>query len=470
MMNSKIILAEVLSAWRLATGAVGEQPHAKAHSPAPSPAHPPGDRRWLIDEAREREEPLRARWLLRFALISIVAILAWAALAHVDEITRGEGKVIPSKQLQIVQSVDGGVISEILVHEGQVVTPGQVVMRIDNTRFVSSAREGHAQYLALQVRAARLKAVSEGTSFSPSPEALKEVPEVVRQEDGLYQSKRAEMDAQMGIAQQQLGQRSQEIAEAVARREQAGRSMDLVLRELALTKPLVQSGAVSEVEVLRLEREVARLRGDREQAVAQIARSEGAVREAGRKIQEVRLSVQNQQRAELSETNAKLNGLNEGNVGLQDKVKYADLRSPVRGTVKRLLVNTVGGVVQPGKELVEIVPLDDALLLEARVAPRDIAFLRPSQKAIVKFNAYDFAIYGGLEGVLEHISADTVADERGNPFYIVRVRTIKPDFGEKRPIVVGMIAEVDILTGNKSVLSYLVKPVLRAKEYALTER
>ena len=306
-MNSKIILAEVLSAWRLATGAVGEQPHAKAHSPAASPAHPPGDRRWLIDEAREREEPLRARWLLRFALISIVAIVAWAALAHVDEITRGEGKVIPSKQLQIVQSVDGGVISEILVHEGQVVTPGQVVMRIDNTRFVSSAREGHAQYLALQVRAARLKAVSEGTSFSPSPEALKEVPEVVRQEDGLYQSKRAEMDAQMGIAQQQLGQRSQEIAEAVARREQAGRSMDLVLRELALTKPLVQSGAVSEVEVLRLEREVARLRGDREQAVAQIARSEGAVREAGRKIQEVRLSVQNQQRAELSETNAKLN-------------------------------------------------------------------------------------------------------------------------------------------------------------------
>jgi adhesin transport system membrane fusion protein len=410
MMNAKKFPARILSAWRLATGATGEQADAAAHTPV----HPPGQRRWLIDEAREREEPLRARWLLRFAFISIVALVAWAALAHVDEITRGEGKVIPSKQLQIVQSVDGGVISEILVHEGQVVMPGQVVMRIDNTRFVSSAREGHSQFLALQVRAARLKAVAEGAAFAPSAEALKEVPAVVQQESELYQSKRAEMDAQMGIAQQQLGQRSQEIAEAVARREQAGRSMELVMRELTITRPLVQSGAVSEVEVLRLEREVARLRGDREQAVAQISRSEGAVREASRKIQEVRLSVQNQQRAELSETNAKLNSLNEGNVGLQDKVKYAELRSPVHGTVKRLLLNTVGGVVQPGKELVEIVPLDDALLLEARVAPRDIAFLRPSQKAIVKFNAYDFAIYGGLEGVLEHISADTVADEHGS--------------------------------------------------------
>jgi adhesin transport system membrane fusion protein len=461
MMDTSNFSGRILAAWRLATGAGQTQGSA---------VHAADEGRWLIHEAREREEPLRARWLLRFALISIIALIAWAALAHVEEVTRGEGKVIPSRQLQVVQSVDGGVISEILVREGQVVSPGEIVMRIDNTRFVSSAREGHSQFLAVQVKAARLKAVSEGTAFSPSEEAMKEVPEVVKQENELYLSKRAEIDAQLGIAQQQLGQRSQEIAEAVARRDQAGRSMDLVSRELALTKPLVQSGAVSEVEVLRLEREVARLRGDREQALAQIARSEGAVREASRKIQEVRLTVQNQQRAELSDANAKLNSLTEGNVGLQDKVKYAELRSPVRGTIKRLLVNTVGGVVQPGKELVEIVPLDDALLLEARVAPKDIAFLRPSQKAIVKFNAYDFAIYGGLEGVLEHISADTVADEHGNPFYIVRVRTLKPDFGTKNPIVVGMVAEVDILTGNKSVLSYLVKPVLRAKAYALTER
>jgi adhesin transport system membrane fusion protein len=197
---------------------------------------------------------------------------------------------------------------------------------------------------------------------------------------------------------------------------------------------------------------------------------QAAINEAQQKIQEVELEFKNQARNELSEIQGKINSLGEGSIALSDKVKQADIKSPVNGTVKRLMYNTVGGVVQPGKDIVELVPLEDALLLEARVLPKDIAFLHPGQKANVKLTAYDFTIYGGLEGKLEHISADSVIDEKGNAFYVVRVRTTRPDFGANLPIIPGMTAEVDIMTGQKTILSYLLKPVLRAKQYALTER
>ena len=237
-----------------------------------------------------------------------------------------------------------------------------------------------------------------------------------------------------------------------------------------MTKPLISSGAVSEVELLRLERDVARFRGEREMAAAQISRVQASVAEASRKIQEVELNVRGEARKDMAETLGKLNALSETNVGLADKVKHSAIRSPVKGTVKRLLVNTVGGVVQPGKDIVEVVPLEDALLLEAKVLPKDIAFLHPGQRAIVKFTAYDFSIYGGLEAKLEQIGADSLTDEKGNTFYVVRVRTDKASLGENLPIIPGMVAEVDIVTGQKSILSYLLKPVLRAKQAALRER
>ena len=239
---------------------------------------------------------------------------------------------------------------------------------------------------------------------------------------------------------------------------------------MTVTKPLINSGAVSEVELLRLERDVARFLGERDMAAAQISRLQAAIGEATRKVEEVGLAFRNESGKELAETMAKLNSLAESGVGLSDKVSRSVLRSPVKGTVKRLLINTVGGVIQPGKDVVEIVPLEDNLLLEARVQPRDIAFLHPGQKAVVKFTAYDFSIYGGLEGKLEHIGADTVVDEKGNAFYIVRVRTNQSTIGNNLPVIPGMIAEVDIVTGEKSVLSYLLKPVLRAKARAFSER
>jgi adhesin transport system membrane fusion protein len=197
---------------------------------------------------------------------------------------------------------------------------------------------------------------------------------------------------------------------------------------------------------------------------------QSAILEATRKVQEQEITFRNEMRNELAETTAKLNSLSEGSTALSDRVQHANIKSPVKGTVNRLLVTTVGGVLQPGKEIVEIVPSDDALLLEARILPKDIGFLRPGLKATVRFTAYDFAIYGGLEAVIDHIAADTVTDEDGNAFYLVRVRTLKSSFGKSMPIIPGMVAEVDILTGKKTILAYLLKPVTRAKSHAFTER
>jgi adhesin transport system membrane fusion protein len=274
----------------------------------------------------------------------------------------------------------------------------------------------------------------------------------------------------LAINAQQVQQRQQELAEMRSRKISAERALELGQQELAKTKPLLASGAVSEVEILRLERDISRSRGESEQASAQIARVQAAIGEAQRKSQETEIQFRNDARKELAEVLGKLNALNEGAVALTDKVDKSQVRSPVRGRVQRLLANTVGGVVTPGKDIVEIVPLDDQMVLEARIAPKDIAFIRPEQDALVKFTAYDFSIYGGLEAKVENISPDTVVDERGNAFYLVRVRTKRTNFSEKMPIIPGMTAEVDILTGQKTVLSYLLKPVLKAKAYALRER
>ncbi len=416
------------------------------------------------------QEPLRARILVKTILVAVALFIMWTAVALVDEITKGEGKVIPSSQVQILQSLDGGIVAEINVKEGQVVDAGQVLLRVDPTRFESSVRENRSQYLALTTKAARLRALAEGLPFVAPPEVAVEDPKTVQDEQRLYQSARSNVEAQVSIARQQLIQRQQELSETKAKRDQAVQAYDLTAKELAVTKPLMSSGAVSEVELLRLERDTARFRGERDMASAQILRSQAAIAEASRKIEEVELNARNEYRKELADTMARLNAFSEGGIALADKVKHASVRSPVKGTVKRLMVNTVGGVVQPGRDLVEVVPLDDALILEAKVAPKDIAFLRPGQTAMVKFTAYDFSTYGGLEAKLEHIGADSITDERGNTFFLVRVRTARSSLGANLPIIPGMVAEVDIVTGKKSILEYLLKPVLRAKQAALTER
>lgn len=427
---------------------------------------------WVADAdwARLQQEPIRARALLRIMALILFLLLLWAAFASVDEVARGEGKVIPSSQLQVVQSFDGGVVEDVLVHEGQIVEKGDLLLKIDPTRFISSFRENRAEYLSLQARASRLQALTSDKQFTVPEDIAKEAPDIVEHEHKLYDSNRKELKEQLSIAQSQLDQRQQELQEVRAKLTQATRSLDLSTQELNVTRPLLSSGAISEVEILRLEGEVARAKGDKEQAQAQESRLLLAVEEAQGKIRETELNEKNKWRNELSEVLGKIAALSETSTGLADKIKYSEIRAPVRGTIQRIFTNTVGGVVQPGREVVEMVPLDDQLLVEAKVSPRDIAFLHPGQKAIVKFTAYDFVIYGGLNGTVELISPDAITDEKDRTYYIVRVRTDRTGFDPKLPIIPGMMTQVDILTGKKTVLSYLLKPVLRAKQNALTER
>ena len=423
------------------------------------------------DALMSRDHAHRAQRLVWAAVLAVAALLVWAALARVDEITRGDARVISSRQLQQVQSFDGGVVSEILVKEGELVEKDQLLLKIDQTRATSGARESAAQGVALRARQARLRALAEGSAFQPP--AVSDNPEeqhIVAEERRLYETRMSELSTMLAINQQQLHQREQELDEMRSRKSSAERSLDLSLQELGKTKPLLATGAVSEVDILRLDREVSRSRGEAEQAGSQIARVQASIGEAQRKIQETELTFRNEARKELADVMGKLNALNEGAVALNDKVDKSQIKSPVRGRVQRLLANTVGGVVQPGKDIVEIVPLDDALVLEAKVVPKDIAFIHPGQAATVKFTAYDFSIYGGMSATVDNISPDTVVDDHGNAFYLVRVRTTQAKFDDKLPIIPGMTAEVDVLTGNKTILSYLLKPVLKAKAYALRER
>lgn len=433
---------------------------------------PMDDTGWSDEAERAilEQTPLRARKLLYVIAAILVVLILWAHFTRVSEITRGEGRVIPSRQVQVIQSLDGGIVSEILVHEGQTVAKDAPLIRIDETRAISSLRENRSQYLSLLVKQARLKALAEGALFNPPAAVKEEAPQVYDQEYALYLSSKDELASQLGIAQDQLLQREKELMEVQAKSEQADRGYELAHRELTVTRPLQSSGAVSEVDLLKLERETARLRGESLQARAQIERITASINEGKRKINEIEQTFRSKVHAELTDNTAKLNSLTATSVALSDKVKQATLKSPVNGTVSRLFFNTIGGVIQPGKEVLEIVPSDDALVLETRVLPKDIAFIRLLQPASVKLTAYDYTIYGTLDAVVESISADSVVDEKGNAYYVVKVRTLKSSLGKDLPIIPGMVAQVDIITGKKSVLSYLLKPVLKARSYAFTER
>ncbi|MES9888901.1 MAG: HlyD family type I secretion periplasmic adaptor subunit, partial [Candidatus Sedimenticola sp. 6PFRAG1] len=293
------------------------------------------------------------------------------------------------------------------------------------------------------------------------------------EERSLYKARSSQLENSKSILSEQVAQRDQELRELNAKRSQLRRSLNLVRKELTMTKPLVSAGAISEVEVLRLERQVNELEGDLQSTTLSIPRVRSQLDEAQKKADEVELRFQSEAREQLNEVSAEVSRLQESSVTLKDRVQRTAVRSPVHGTVKQILVSTVGGVIQPGMELVEIVPLEDTLLIEAKISPKDIGFLSPGQKTIVKFTAYDFAIFGGLDGKLEQISPDTIKDENDETYYQVRVRTDRNYLGSEAnslQIISGMQTEVDIVTGKKTVLQYLLKPVLRAKEKALRER
>lgn len=422
------------------------------------------------DIAMLEQTPLKAKKLLYTILAVMIALLIWAAFAQVDEISRGEGRVVPSRQVQVIQSLDGGIVSEILVEAGDMVKVGTPLVKIDETRAASSLKENQGQYLALLAKEARLKALANGTAYSPPAQVQQDMPQAYEQERALYQASREELNSTVNIARDQMVQREKELIEVQFKKEIAEKTYESASKELAANKPLLASGAVSEIDILRLEREATKARGDIDQARAQLSRIQVSISEAKRKITEAEQSFLSKVRTELNDTSAKVNSLTQTSVALTDKVKQSTLKSPVNGKVSRLFYNTVGGVIQPGKEVMEVVPTDDSLILETKVQIKDIAFIRPEQATIIKLTAYDYTIYGTLDGVVDSVAADSTVDDKGNAYYVVKVRTQQSAIGKGLPIIPGMMAQVDILTGKKTVLSYLLKPVLKAKSYAFSER
>ncbi|MCB1752216.1 MAG: HlyD family type I secretion periplasmic adaptor subunit [Gammaproteobacteria bacterium] len=420
------------------------------------------------------QHPRGGRLILWLTAAFVCAALAWASWAELDEVTTGSGRVIPSRHIQEVQNLEGGILTALMVEEGEQVDKGQPLLQIDDTGFSSSLRESRQQTMALRAKAVRLQAESTGAAFAPPDELRTDHPDLLEQELLLYRNRQKERETGRNILVERKTQIEQEIKELESKQLRASKSLALTRRELNMTRPLVASGAISEVEVLRLERQVNELAGEQESARLAIPRARSRLAEAEKRIAEFSLQFRNEAQAELNSINAELSRLSESSVALEDRVERTVVRSPVKGTVKQIMVNTIGGVIKPGMRLMEIVPLEDFLLVEARIRPKDIAFLHPGQRAIVKITAYDFAIYGGLEGELEHISADTIREEQEDEsYYLVRVRTKKSHLGEidgALPTISGMLAEVDIVTGKKSVMDYLLKPVLRARERALRER
>ncbi len=385
--------------------------------------------------------------LLLWASFSFVMIaIIWANFAELDEVTRGSGKTIPSSQIQVVQNLEGGIVSEILVEEGQTVEKNQPLLRLDPVRFTSSLNESKLKYYELLAATARLSAEVENKPLTLPAEVLSVAPEIAKNARQLFESRRDELNANTKLLREQVAQRA--------------RSHALLKQEMEMSAPLVDEGAMSKVELLRIKREVNDLRGQ--------------LTEARNKLAETKVRFQTKALEELNQTKAELDRITESTLALKDRVTRTLVRSPVKGIVKQLKVATVGGVIQPGMDLVEIVPLEDKLLIEAQIRPADIAFLHPGQKAMIKLSAYDFSIYGGLEAELEHISADSITNEEdGENYYLIRLRTKKNYLeknGAKLNVIAGMTAEVDILTGKKTVLDYLLKPILKARETALRER
>lgn len=436
--------------------------------------------------------PKAGKSLIWAMLVFVVVALIWAYFAELEEVTSGMGRVIPSSQIQVVSNLEGGIVRELYVREGQQVEKGQALLLIDDTRFLSDLREREQEIAALQGDVRRLNAevnsihIEEDAALAwreqvkvakvelvfPD-EFIEQYPGQPEFQRSLFNERLGFVNNQLSIFGNQIEQREQEIIETNAKVRTLQRGVSLAAREVNMSRPLAREGIVPQVEILRLERQLNQMQGELESARLMLPKLDSSLRENIFKRKEVALTFRSEAQQELNERRNRLMQLQQGEVGLQDRVRRTSVTSPVKGTIKTLNVNTVGGVVQPGVDLVEIVPLEDTLLIEARIEPKDIGFLRPGLEAMVKFTAYDFTIYGGLVGEVEKISADSIQDDEGNTFFLATVRTRESALGtEAAPlkIIPGMQAGVDVITGKKSVLDYLLKPILRAKQGALRER
>ncbi len=400
-----------------------------------------------------------------------VVFLIWAQSAVLDEVTRGEGKIIPSSQTKIVQHFEGGIVSAISVAEGQIVEAGDVIMRIENRLAEAEYAEKTTQYRSLIAESARLLAEATGATEITFPEDIQaNAPNRVNDQIEVFERNLTELQGKIRIRETQRNQALQELRQKTAQVTQLQSQLALAREEFNLLQPLVASGAASQQEVLTVRRSVVGLESELQDAELSIPRIRSQIQEATSTIEQELSAFRAKAQQELSKVRTDAERLREDLTAGRDREQRTDIRSPVRGTVNKILINTLGGVVKPGDPVAEIVPLEDTLLVEARIRPSDRAQLYPGLPAVVKISAYDFSIHGGLEAKLEDVSADTILDEEGEPYYRVRLSTTETNLGDDKPIIPGMTATVDIITGEKTVLDYLLKPLIKAKENAMTER
>ncbi|TJV26237.1 MAG: HlyD family type I secretion periplasmic adaptor subunit [Mesorhizobium sp.] len=427
--------------------------------------------------AREDRPPLFA-WASIFIIGALfVVFVAWASFAEVDEIARGDGKVIPASKTQIIQASEAGVVQEIAVTIGQVVKKNDLIIRLDNTLNTSSLGEQQAKARALEVRIARLKYEQAGNLSGPfpCPQDIQSVaPQICDNEQKLLIARRGNFDNKLSVLKSRLDQRERELAEAQANSDRLTKNLVVSDQEAKLVDAMVKKGLMARTEQLRVEREQTELNGQLNLAGETIKKIKSSITEAQLQVEELGLQLQQEALDDLTQALAELSVVDETIRGATDKVARTDIRSPVDGIVNTLELNTVGAFVQPGAVVAGIVPTSETLLVEARVSPRDVAFIRPDQEALIKVTAYDFSIFGGIEGKVSNITADSLVDQKtGEPYYQVRVATDKSTLqrdGKAYSIIPGMICSVDIKTGRKTILHYLLKPINKAREEAMSER
>jgi adhesin transport system membrane fusion protein len=433
-----------------------------------------------VRAAAELKTPRTSQLILFSTLALMVAGLTWAYFAALDEVKRGNGRVVPTRQIQVVQSLEGGIVTTILVQEGATVRQDEPLMRIDDTNFASQFGEVRERRGATAARVARLEAQTAEKPKLVFPDALRlEANRAVETEQNVFDAQLRKLAQETEVLEKQFTQRQQELAEFRASEKKLTETLQLLGREVSLTRKLYEQRVVPEIEMLRLERQATEMRGQLEVVKASMLKAEASTQEARAKIDNARTTFRAQAEDDLAKSRGDLAVLEENIKAAQDKVRRTELRSPVNGIVNKLNVTTVGAVVSPGGNVMEIVPIDDTLLVEGRIKPQDIAFIRPEQDAVVKISAYDSSVYGSLKGKVERISADTIIDEkgdrneRGETYYRVMVRTDKNHLGTGErplPVIPGMVATVEVLTGQKTVLEYLLKPARVLRDEALRER
>lgn len=421
----------------------------------------------------DEELPLSHHLILLTTVFIVVTFILWASWATLDEVTRGDGTVIPSSEVQKIASLEGGIIEDINVRKGDEVKAGDVLVRLSDVAASSDLGSNEQRYLGLLATVLRLQAETEGKTPEFPENVTKGVPQSVVEELNAYRANKDKIANQTSIMEQQKSQREQELNELRVKANGLTSELNLIKQEKAMVEPLVQRGSAPQQELLQLEQRIKQKQTELSGVNAGIPRAQSAIAEAEARINDVISSFRAQAQTELVAKRTEMQAIREGLSGLQDRKDRTAITSPVAGYIKDMQVNTIGGVVQPGQQFIEIVPKDDQLLVEAKIRPKDIAFLYPDQPAVVKITAYDFSIYGGLTGRLISISPDAITNEKGESFYLVRIRTDKNALerkGEILPIIPGMVASVDILTGKKSVMDYILKPFKKTLDNAMNER